>query len=77
MSKGMSSESLRLLKEAGYDVKPQLMEYVLHQEFEKKGIKEQWKCISCQQEYLAPIPVSGVDCSKGHAMRRVWQSGEL
>lgn len=77
MGKKLTSEHLKILQEGGFAVKPQLMDYVQHQEWEKKGIVQHWRCTPCNQNYLAPMPVTGVDCSKQHVMRLVWQTGEV
>lgn len=76
-SRKVTYDSLVLLKEAGYDVKPQLMDYVRHQELERKGIVQHWRCIPCQQDYFSLLEATGVDCSRSHAMKLVWKLGEV
>ena len=68
-------EALEVLEKSGTTIDPILKKFAQENEWANKKIKEVWRCqaTSCKREYYSDVHLQAVECTCGHAMKRVWR----
>lgn len=63
---------LRLLKEAGFAVPENALNYAEDRELEERGVKQVWECKPCKVRYESSIKINGYTHNCGKNAKKVW-----
>ncbi len=66
--------SAEVLREAGYNIPPALLQLLDSKRLESEGVAQVWECRFCNWNYESPPQVVKVSCPGEHQAKEVWSS---